>query len=231
MLSRITKSRFCLVLAIAAMIAAALYQVAGSRAAVDTGTTSVIVELKDDSAAVYKAKTEKAGGSVSNDQLQTYRDGLRANQDQFLAALKNQGVNFSLDSVDIKGFDGNTAATVQYRYTLVLNAVGLTVPQSALSTLQSMPQVKKVDANRYYHVDLSKSVDYIDAPRLYGSNPNDLTSYCVGVPNKEFRLALARPFLSGKINIGVNMMIARGDTGQTVENFATDHRPGYGNNR
>src|SRR5712671_1953863 len=177
MLNSITESRFCLGLAILAIVAAALYQVAGTRAAVDTSTTSVIVELKDDSAAVYKAKTEKAGGSVSSDQLQAYRDGLRASQDQFLSALKNQGVNFSLDSVDIKGFDGNTAATVQYRYTLVLNAVGLTVPQSALSTIKSMSEVKKIDANRYYHVDLSKSVDYIDAPRLYASNPNDLTPF------------------------------------------------------
>jgi len=59
------------------------------------------------------------------------------------------------------------------------------------------------------------------------SNPNDLTSYCLGVPNKEFRLALARPFLEGKLNLGLNMMIASGFTGQTAENFATDYRPGY----
>jgi len=57
--------------------------------------------------------------------------------------------------------------------------------------------------------------------------PNDLTSYCLGVPNKEFRLALARPFFEGKINIGVNMMIASGHTGQTTENFATDYKPCY----
>jgi hypothetical protein len=59
------------------------------------------------------------------------------------------------------------------------------------------------------------------------NTPNDLDSYCLGVPNKEFRLALSRPFLNGKINLGVNMMIARGYTGQTTENFATDYKPGY----
>ena len=59
------------------------------------------------------------------------------------------------------------------------------------------------------------------------TNPNDLDSYCLGVPNKEFRLALARPFLAGKMTVGVNMLIARGFTGQTVENFATNYRPGY----
>ena len=31
----------------------------------------------------------------------------------------------------------------------------------------------------------------------------------------------------GKMNVGVNMMIARGHTGQTVENFALDNKPGY----
>ena len=46
------------------------------------------------------------------------------------------------------------------------------------------------------------------------------TGYCLGVPNKEFRLALARPFKEGRINVGVNMMIANGWTGQTTENFA-----------
>jgi hypothetical protein len=58
------------------------------------------------------------------------------------------------------------------------------------------------------------------------SNPDDLTSYCFGVPNTEFRLSLARPFLEGRINIGVNMLIARGYTGQTVENFALNNQPG-----
>jgi hypothetical protein len=46
------------------------------------------------------------------------------------------------------------------------------------------------------------------------------TSYCLGVPNKEFRLALARPFFEGRMSVGVNMMIASGWTGQTTENFA-----------
>jgi Carboxypeptidase regulatory-like domain len=52
------------------------------------------------------------------------------------------------------------------------------------------------------------------------------TGYCLGVPNKEFRLALARPFLEGRLNVGVNMMVASGWTGQTTENFAA--APLYG---
>jgi Carboxypeptidase regulatory-like domain len=58
------------------------------------------------------------------------------------------------------------------------------------------------------------------------NNPNDLTSYCLGVPNQEYRFALVRPFLEGKINVGVNAMIARGFTGQTTENFALNPQPG-----
>ncbi|MFY9728194.1 MAG: TonB-dependent receptor [Bryobacteraceae bacterium] len=58
------------------------------------------------------------------------------------------------------------------------------------------------------------------------SSPSDLTSYCLGMPDKEFRLAVVRPFLEGKINVGANLMIASGFTGQTTENFATNYAPG-----
>jgi len=56
--------------------------------------------------------------------------------------------------------------------------------------------------------------------RYLSGDPNALNEYCLGIPNKEFRLAAARPFLDGRINVGVNAMIASGWTGQTVENFA-----------
>jgi hypothetical protein len=58
---------------------------------------------------------------------------------------------------------------------------------------------------------------------------NALNYYCVGVPNKEFRLALSRPFLEGRLNIGVNTLIATGWTGQTVESFALASVYGPGN--
>ena len=46
-----------------------------------------------------------------------------------------------------------------------------------------------------------------------------LTAECTGTPVKEFRGALVRPFLSGRVNAGVNFLIASGYTGQTTENF------------
>lgn len=46
------------------------------------------------------------------------------------------------------------------------------------------------------------------------------------VPVKELRLAVVRPVWSGRMELGVNGMLARGYTGQTTENFAPDWLPG-----
>lgn len=181
MLDSIRKHRFTLAILIIATLTIAVYRV-GTRASANAGLQSVMVQLKDDPAAVYRAKIQKAGGSVSDQQLQAYRDQLRVSQDQFLQALSARGVTFSVDSVDIKGYDGATAASIQYRYTMVLNGIGLTMPKAAVSLVKSMAQVKSVEANKEYHVSLSKSVNYIDANRLYGSNPNDMTPFA-GFPD------------------------------------------------
>jgi hypothetical protein len=59
-----------------------------------------------------------------------------------------------------------------------------------------------------------------EAAYLRGDS-NALNYCCLGVPDKEFRLAMARQFLEGRLNVGLNMMIASGWTGQTSESFAT----------
>lgn len=46
-----------------------------------------------------------------------------------------------------------------------------------------------------------------------------LTNQCTGTPVKEFRGALVRPFLNGRMDGGVNFLIASGYTGQTTQNF------------
>lgn len=53
-----------------------------------------------------------------------------------------------------------------------------------------------------------------------GGDPNALHYYCLGVPDKEFRFAVARQFFDGRLSVGLNTMIASGWTGQTTENFA-----------
>jgi minor extracellular serine protease Vpr len=138
--------------------------------------TSVIVQLRDDPAAVYKTKTEKAGGTVTSEQLQAYREQLRVKQDQFLEALRNAGVPFQVDAVNVPDFTGGLAGRVDFRYTLVLNAIALKVEPSALSAIKSMPQVKSVNANHPMRIALEKSVDYINAPAGYGQYP-ELTPF------------------------------------------------------
>jgi hypothetical protein len=46
-----------------------------------------------------------------------------------------------------------------------------------------------------------------------------LTAECTGTPVKEFRGALVRPIWNGRMDAGVNFLIASGYTGQTTENF------------
>lgn len=52
-----------------------------------------------------------------------------------------------------------------------------------------------------------------------GCDPRNVNAECAGTQVKEFRGALVRPFLHGRIEVGVNFLIARGYTGQTTENF------------
>ena len=109
------------------------------------GARSVIVELKDDPGAVYKAKAERSGGTVSSEQLQAYRNGLLANQDHFLQALSARGVTFTVRSREIKSYDGSVAATIASRYTLVYNGITLTVltpftePRSSRTIIPTAP--------------------------------------------------------------------------------------------
>ena len=141
-----------------------------------SSTVSVIVQLQDEPAAVYKARTEKSGGTVSPEQLKAHRDGLAAKQDQFLNALAAKGITASVVSRDVKGFDGSVAATVPLRYTLVLNGMALRINKSQLAALRNMPQVKRVDADERLMTSLNNSVPYIGAPSVYGSYP-ELTQF------------------------------------------------------
>ena len=130
--------------------------------------TSIIVELRDDPAAVYKARAEKSGAKLSADQLQAYRDQLRVKQDGFLSELNARGISYQVDGVDIPDFSGTKAGHADFRFTLVLNAVTLSVPPAAIEIIKSMPQVKSVQPNRTLIVNLERSVDYINAPAAYG---------------------------------------------------------------
>src|SRR5256714_5595925 len=148
-----------------------------SSAGTGSHNVSVIVEFRNDPAAIYSAKLKQSGGAPTTDQVQTYRNTLTAAQDQFLSALKSRGINFSLQTIPIRDASGNVAGNVAARYTLVYNGMTLTVPEAAVPTIASMSGVKKVHANGVMHPDIWKSVPYIGATKLYGSNANNMTPF------------------------------------------------------
>jgi len=155
--------------ALAAM-AAGLLAIPYFRSSATIGTSvPVIVQLRTDPAAVYAAKAQQSGATVSAEQLQAYRDGLVAAQDQFLAALKNQGIAFQVKADNVPNTLGTTTP-VQLRYNLTFNGLALTVPSTALSSIGAMSQVKAVFPDSARKLQLDKSVDYIRAPEVYGGN-------------------------------------------------------------
>ena len=61
--------------------------------------------------------------------------------------------------------------------------------------------------------------EYVGAKPLgTGCYPNPNVE-CIGVAVKELRGAIARPLQDGRFNIGLNLFVAKGFTGQTLENF------------
>ena len=148
---------------------------------VSTATSSsnivpVIVELKDEPGAVYKARAEKTGGAVSQDQLMAYRNQLSTKQDEFLKALTANGVAATVVARNVLNYDGSLAAAVPLRYTLVFDGLALNVPESSIPAIRNLPQVKGVHSDEKLTTNLNNSVPYIRAPQVYGKYP-ELTPF------------------------------------------------------
>jgi len=155
-----------------AALAIGLMMIPGRHTSASLGANvSIIVELRDDPGAVRAAKARQSGTTLTADQIQTYRNQLSATQSQFLNALTSRGVSYQVQSINIKGYDGNIAATVPLQYTLVYNGITMNVPESVIATIKSMPQVKAVHPNASLCTDLNTSVPYIRAPQVYGKPP------------------------------------------------------------
>ena len=169
-------SRFLYIAAFIAL-AAGLMILPGRNTSASAGSkVSVIVELRDEPGAVHAARAKQNGTTLSDDQIQAYRDGLSDTQTQLLNALSGAGVSYQVQSINVKGYDGNVAATVPLRYTLVYNGITMNVPESSLPAIKSMPQVKAVHANAALCTQLNTSVPYIRANQVYG-NPPRLTQF------------------------------------------------------
>ncbi len=79
-----------------------------------------------------------------------------------------------------------------------------------LGTVQKLP----------WHLEARGEFEYVGVKPLgTGCDPNNLNAECTGVPVKEFRAGVVRPFMDGRLTAGVNFLIAGGYTGQTTENF------------
>ena len=70
------------------------------------------------------------------------------------------------------------------------------------------------------HLEAKGEFEFVGRKPLgTGCDPRNLNAECVGTVVKEFRGALVRPFLNGRLEAGVNFLIANGYTGQTTESF------------
>jgi hypothetical protein len=77
-----------------------------------------------------------------------------------------------------------------------------------LGTIQKLP----------FGLQARGEFEYVGTKPLGTGCLPDLNAECAGTPVKEFRGALIRPFLNGRLTAGVNFLIASGYTGQTTEN-------------
>ncbi len=108
---------------------------------------------------------------------------------------------------------------------------GLPTPEAPRTIFDLLGTIQKLP----FHLQARTELEYVGKKPLgLGCVPN-LNAECTGTSVKEFRGALVRPFMNGRLDAGVNLLIARGYTGQTTENFAAScpqevvgvHAPSY----
>ena len=84
-----------------------------------------------------------------------------------------------------------------------------------LGTVQKLP----------FRLQARGEFEYVAAKPLGTGCLPDPNAECIGVPVKEFRAGVVRAFRNGRWTAGVNMMIAGGHTGQTLETFSPSDTP------
>jgi hypothetical protein len=78
-----------------------------------------------------------------------------------------------------------------------------------LGTIQRLP----------FRLQMRGEFEYVGTKPLGTGCLPDLNAECTAAPVKEFRGAVVRPFMNGRLDAGVNFLIARGYSGQTTEDF------------
>jgi hypothetical protein len=92
---------------------------------------------------------------------------------------------------------------------------GLPTPEAPRTIFDVLGTIQKLPL----HLQARSEFEYVGAKPLGTGCLPILTNECVGVPVKEFRGAVVRPFLNSRLEAGVNFLLASGYSGQTTENF------------
>jgi len=153
-----------LVFALAALFALA----PAPTASADSALKGIIVELEGEPAAVAKALAEESGRPFD---VQTYRQQVVAEQNDFLNRLGAAGVRFTVAGVDAPNGPNGEVSRIDFRYSYVLNGVALVVPADAVPAVRAMSGVKAVHNDDKLELHLDHGVGYTRAPQLYGNPP------------------------------------------------------------
>jgi subtilisin family serine protease len=159
----------CLAVMLALLVG--LAPLSSQRAAAREAIKTVIVELEGEPAVVAKYRAETSGQPFD---LAGYRQQLVAAQDDLLSRAAAAGINYALSGVDAP--NGDTTASIKFRFNYVYNGITLEVPASAVSILQSLDGVRAVHEAEQMLPHLDRAVSYVRAPQLYG-NPARLTQF------------------------------------------------------
>ncbi|MGB0007741.1 MAG: TonB-dependent receptor [Candidatus Sulfotelmatobacter sp.] len=93
---------------------------------------------------------------------------------------------------------------------------GQPTPEAPRTIFDLLGSIRKLP----FHLQARGEFEYVGTKPLgTGCNPANLNAECSGTPVKEFRGAVIRPFMNGRLTAGVNFLVASGYAGQTTENF------------
>ena len=134
-------------------------QAAAFRQAVGGAITPLIIELKSEPGVLRKVAAENAGQPLSLQELAAYGRGLAAEQDTFLAGLKDKGVRALMRTNDAPQIDGSVRH-IEYRFTYLLNGFVAYVATEDIEKLRTLPEVAHLSEPTEAQFHLNQAVDY-----------------------------------------------------------------------
>jgi hypothetical protein len=98
---------------------------------------------------------------------------------------------------------------------------GKPTPEAPRTLLDFLGTIQKLP----FKLQARGEFEYVAAKPLGTGCFADTDTECTGIPVREFRAAIIRPFMRGRLTVGINMLIANGYTGQTLETFLPSDIP------